>query len=168
MWENTKKKNTLDITLTHLCLVETIFFSWSEWADPTVSWLILFWNSEKVKSAHWHAPRIIVHDSSSHNTMQLRGSLTKAQQALFQFNNEVLHIWSWLLSDHRRVGLGNFTDFSKFNDSVCFGPATPALAGCLPLLSFFLYFIASSQPPSLISPLHLSQTRTPAQPSGRF
>jgi len=36
------------------------------------------------------------------------------------------------------------------------GPATPGLAGCLPLLSFSLYFFASSLPPSLISPLHLS------------
>lgn len=54
------------------------------------------------------------------------------------------------------------------NNGVSLGPATPVLAGCLPLLSFSLYFFASSLPPSLISPLHLSQTRTPARPSGHF
>lgn len=48
------------------------------------------------------------------------------------------------------------------NKCVLLDPDTPVLAGCLALLSFTLYFVASSLPPSLphVSPSSLSNTHT--------
>lgn len=52
--------------------------------------------------------------------------------------SEIQQLWEQLL-----------LNLTVVNTGVSVGPATPVLAGCLPLFLLFLYFFASSLPPSL-------------------
>lgn len=157
------------------------FFLWCDELHEMIQWCLewfcsgwvkVLWqiprNSEKVESVHWHTPSIILHDSSSQNTLQLRVNLTTIQEPLLQFNNEVLHLWSWLFSNHWTVGLVHFTDFCKFNNSEgstwhllrssysCLGrlPTTPFI------LSLFHCQLSTSLPH--LSPPSLLDTHTSA------
>lgn len=170
-----RRKNTPDIILSHLCLVKTILFlKWMSWSDGVLTDLVpvkvkVFWQILlKFRESRECSLATSQYNSSwqlfTQHHVQLRGNLTEAQEALFQFNNEVLHIPSWLVSDHWRVSLGNFPDLVNSTILSLLRSSYSGL-GRLPTTPFTLFISlpALNLPPSSLPSISLPHAHQRSQ-----